>query len=70
MSKTIGAEVNNDLYERVEQAREDGESRSACIRRMVRAQLNERNDAKATAVDWLLRASSVAVGVAVGGQFL
>lgn len=37
MSKVISADVSDELAERVEEEREEGESRSAAVRRLVRA---------------------------------
>jgi hypothetical protein len=41
MSYVISAEVSDDLKERIEQAQEEGESRSAAVRRLVRDGLDE-----------------------------
>lgn len=36
MSRVISTDVPNDLAERIEEAREGDESRSACVRRLIR----------------------------------
>ena len=41
MSPTIGADVTEDFKEQIDDAREDGESRSACVRRLLRESLKE-----------------------------
>jgi len=40
MSRVISTDVPNDLAERIEEAREREESRSACVRRLIRAGLD------------------------------
>lgn len=40
MSKVISADVSDDLAERIEEEQEDGESRSATVRRLVRSGLD------------------------------
>ena len=40
MSRVISTDVPNDLAERIEEAREGDESRSACVRRLIRAGLD------------------------------
>lgn len=40
MSNIISTDVPEDLAERIEAAQEEGESRSACVRRLLRAGLN------------------------------
>jgi len=42
MSKVISADVPDDLAERVEAEQEQGESRSAAVRRLVRAGLEQK----------------------------
>lgn len=44
MSKVISADVPNDLADRVEEEQEDGESRSAAVRRLVRAGLEQKEN--------------------------
>ena len=44
MSKVISADVPNDLADRVEDEQEDGESRSAAVRRLVRAGLDSKEE--------------------------
>jgi hypothetical protein len=45
MSETIGADVSPEFKQRIDAAREDGESRSACVRRLLRHGLEaERRD--------------------------
>lgn len=41
MSITISTKVPEELAERIEDAREEGENRSACVRRLVRAGLRD-----------------------------
>jgi hypothetical protein len=41
MDETLGASVSTDLMERVDARREEGESRSACTRRLVRQALDD-----------------------------
>ena len=43
MSTTISAKVSEDLKKEVDEAREDGESRSAAVGRLVRDGLEEEN---------------------------
>jgi hypothetical protein len=40
MSPTVGADVSEDLRERIDEYREDNESRSAAVRRLLRAGLD------------------------------
>lgn len=40
MSKVISADVSDDLAERIEEEQEEGESRSATVRRLVRSGLD------------------------------
>ena len=40
MSRVISTDVPDDLAERIEEAREGKESRSACVRRLIRAGLD------------------------------
>jgi hypothetical protein len=40
MSKVISADVSEDLAERIEEEQEEGESRSATVRRLVRSGLD------------------------------
>jgi len=40
MSNIISADVSDDLKDRIEAAREDGESRSAAVKRLIRAGLD------------------------------
>lgn len=40
MSVTISTKVPEELAERIEEAQEDGENRSACVRRLIRAGLD------------------------------
>lgn len=63
MSETISAVVSDDLAARVEAARDDGESRSACVGRLVRTGL----DADTTTDDLRDRAGSVAGYLLVAG---
>lgn len=39
MSKVISADVSDDLAERIEEEQEEGESRSATVRRLIRSGL-------------------------------
>ena len=41
MSTIISTDVPEDLADRIEAAQEEGESRSACVRRLLRAGLSE-----------------------------
>ena len=44
MSKVISADVPDDLADRVEDEQEEGESRSAAVRRLVRAGLESKEE--------------------------
>jgi len=44
MSPVIGADVSDDLKERVDDAREEGENRSAAVRRLLRDGLEAQED--------------------------
>jgi hypothetical protein len=41
MSHTLGAQVSKDLLEKVDEYKEEGESRSAAVRRLIRDGLEE-----------------------------
>ena len=62
MSRTISAKVSDDLLERIEEAQEEGESRSATVRRLVRTSLDEQDSPhRITLPVVLMWAGSVAV---------
>jgi hypothetical protein len=76
MSKTIGAEVPDSLAEDIEEYREEDESRSAAIRRLVRTGIeheqkpNEDTDTDSSGVtdgDILLIVGVVLVGAFLSG---
>lgn len=44
MSPTIGADVSDDFKERIDEYRETDESRSACVRRLIRAGIDAKEN--------------------------
>lgn len=52
MSKVISADVPDDLAERIEEAQEEGESRSAAVRRLLRTGLDAENSQHTPAIAW------------------
>jgi len=44
MSQIISTDVPNDLKDRIEDEQEDGESRSAAVRRLIRAGLDSKKE--------------------------
>ena len=66
MSRVISTDVPKDLAERIEEAREGGESRSACVRRLIRAGLEaEADDQSPLIVSLLLIVGSLSLGIAI-----
>lgn len=43
MTQTISAKLPKDLVDRIEEVQEEGESRSAAVRRLIRAGLDQRH---------------------------
>jgi hypothetical protein len=44
MSPTIGADVSDDFKERIDEYRETDESRSACVRRLIRTGIDAKEN--------------------------
>lgn len=65
MSKVISADVPDDLAERVEESREEGESRSAAVRRLVRTGLDADNSNAAVPTIILTTFGAVTLGIAI-----
>lgn len=62
MSKVISADVSDDLAERIDAEQEDGESRSATVRRLVRRGLDADRHPITTV---LMMVGSLTLGIAV-----
>lgn len=62
MSKVISADVSDDLAERIEAEQEDGESRSATVRRLVRRGLDHDRHPFVVPV---MMIGSLSIGIAV-----
>jgi len=61
MSITISTKVPEELAERIEEEREDGESKSACVRRLIREGITETDSPTNPVAIVLMWGGSVAV---------